>query len=244
MTAPAITRVYGWATDAPEPWQTANPTTGRGGEFPPAYLNEWMETAMGEKLCRVEVRIDDRIHYSQDVESVDLTHTEGVLSLVARAPGCAARAAEDNPLLPPPPIPGAPDEDLTDEPSADQPTVLERVHTGEEYSKLADQPTTGRGRGRKGKAAAESDLPPGAVDVTDLVFGDEVPPATVTVDGVEVPPTGIGYRPDDAPLGEAIHLPTGTVMDGVILNLEPSTVADLVTETTLPVDDEPESTEA
>lgn len=209
MTAPAITRVYGWATDAPEPWQTANPTTGRVGEFPPAYLNEWMETAMGEKLCRVEVRIDDRIHYSQDVESVDLTHTEGVLSLVARAPGCAALAVEDNPLLPPPPIPGAPDEDLTDEPPADQPTVLERVHTGEEYSKLAEQPA-GRGRGKKGKADAEGDLPPGAVDVTSAVFGDA---------------------------------PTGTALSG-LLNLTPGTEADLVAESSVPADDEPESTEA
>ncbi|WP_131813044.1 hypothetical protein [Mycolicibacterium fortuitum] len=199
---------------------------------------------MGNKLTRVEVRIDDRIHYSQDVESVDLTHAEGVLSLVARAPGCAALMAEDNPLLPPTPIPGAPDEDLTDEPPADQPPVLERVHTGEEYSKLAEQPPAGRGRGKKAKATTESDLPPGAVDVTDLVFGDgELPQATVTVDGVEIPGQ-IGYRPDGAPEGQVVHLPTGTVMDGVVLNLQPDTIADLITETTSPVDDESESTEA
>lgn len=207
---------------------------------------------MGEKLTRVEIRIADRIVYSKDVEDVRLECHAGQLTVNAFEPGAkldeTTAKLPDNPLLPPTPTPGAPDE-------PEQSVVIERVHTGEEYAKLAQQAKASRSRGKNAQAkkgettnqaAADGELPPGAIDVTDLVFaeGGEVPHATVTVDGVEVPPTGIGYRPDDAEPGEVVHLPTGTVMDGVIANLEPATAADLITETTIPVDDEPEGTEA
>lgn len=217
------------ALDATDPWATANPTYGQPRAFEVFardYLNQWTEET---DMQRVEIRIDDRIHYCKDVENVDLTHADGVLSLKAREPGAQA------PLVPPPPSPGAPDghDELPEGDDAQpQPAVIERVHTGEVYGELTEvKAPRGKRRSKVTDATAEaSDLPPGAIDVTDAVFGDALDASQLTGSLVSslIPA-------EDA--GQAVHLPTGTVMDGV-LSLDPGTVADLVTDTEIPVADD------
>lgn len=113
---------------------------------------------MPEKLTRVEVRVNDRIVYCQDVKHLSLHREDGQMSLNTFEPGSALN---DPPaplpelpagfeLMPPAPTPGAPDGD--DEGQAgDRPEVIERVHTGEEYEPVVSRPRRG-GKNTEAKA--------------------------------------------------------------------------------------------
>lgn len=122
------------------------------------YLNEWTEAHMGaNKLTRVEVRVDGRIRYANDVEDVRLEHDKGVLAVVAFEPGAeldeqpsgdgnlAVAAATGTPAAGLEPLVSE-----TDDQPAETTPVIERVHTGAEYAKTTR-------RGKKHAKAEERD---------------------------------------------------------------------------------------
>lgn len=133
---------------------------------------------MGSKTHRVEVRIDGKINYAQDVTHYSIHHQDGQLILTAGDTELDIVTETDEPLVPPPPSPGAPDghDEETDEP--DPTPVRQSVHTGVRDRAAEDAAAESRRSARR-KAAEESAAP--AVDG----------PTGTIVDGV------LDVKPDD-----------------------------------------------
>lgn len=108
---------------------------------------------MAQNPVMLEIRIADRICYAQPVGECNLHREDGHVVLTAVEQGAAAVASTENPLLPPPPSPGAPDGHDETNPGTD-PGVLERVHTGDRDPE-AEELSAAERRAAARKAAAE-----------------------------------------------------------------------------------------
>lgn len=141
---------------------------------------------MPGKTVRVEVRVGGTIQYSQDVASVSLERTDGTLRLTAVEQAVEAIEMADNPLIPPPPTPGAPDGHDEDTDPTGGVEVSQSVHDGtrnmaaekaaaearrEARRQAAAQKATGDGTPTPSEAPAEGDSD-GATDTSPDTEGE------------------------------------------------------------------------
>ncbi|OHU55925.1 hypothetical protein BKG83_17270 [Mycobacteroides chelonae] len=129
----------------------ASPPWLRGVVEPPAEHHTWIPKEHNMP-GRLEIRFNDRIEYSQDVENFSLVEgPDGSLSIAATREAASGEltvlTTETNPLLPTgTAVDGAPGPEGDEPEDNGGPEVLETVHDGSAYEAAADN-----GKGNKTK---------------------------------------------------------------------------------------------
>lgn len=119
------------------------------------------------KQHRIDVRIDGKTVFSQDVDKYRLKFADGQLSLTTGAAGdTPVLVMPDNPLIPPPPSPGAPDGEDEDTGDSNGPQISQAVHDGTRDKAAEAAAAEARREARRQAAAQKKDdsQPPAAED--------------------------------------------------------------------------------